>query len=279
MKTFELSRLTNYAKYDLAVNGKRYRNFALMFLLINAAALLFIILSKKRDAEIDLEFSSYITYATAWVNFITAISPLFIIISASLINIPLLDKLKRIHALMTPASSLEKFVWHAGLCFFGAIATVLASVILCEVLNLILVPLLLGFGKLESLTAKFFVAIYDSFRYINNLNDLQTAIMDLSIPLVSYSFITMVCTYRWRNGLLWSLLLMFAIGFIVSTALTALTMNDAFEQFFSSLFVGQNQIVAGWFFIAAMWIAILAMWYLAYRHFSNISLVNKLNKR
>ena len=283
MKNFNLERLKNYARYDLTVNAKQYRNFALIYVVIMAVVTLLYINEGWQTVinPINDEFCRTYWDSRVGADIFLWLSSLFILLAATYINIPLRGKQSRIRMLTTPADNCEKFAWHTSVSTLGAVAVAAVALIVCEVINLTIGTMLLGSEHIGSYVGRVIELAGDFFSPESYTRErIMEHIWPMGLYIFTFSFIALVSLYRWRYSMLWSLMFMFGIGIAGLIVLQSVLRSGSLYEYLMWLDGDPSHPdIIVWVLSIVGLVLTAGMWTLSYRRFRRIQVVDKLNKR
>ena len=155
MENFNKQRFCKYANWDLTINKGFYRNLALVifFTLLGVTICSFLIRWGMYKLTDSVEFFSAISSTGATIFSILTFE---LFVACGCVFHPLRNKQGRITNLTLPATSLEKYFWHIGLCVVGTIVIGLVSVAVCDALNALMTVCTVDYATVRSLfTATF----------------------------------------------------------------------------------------------------------------------------
>jgi hypothetical protein len=279
MKNFDFTRLTNYARYDLATNGRRYRNVALLFASLMVGFQLlgaYSLWSELRENAVHYRPFIDPTTETTGVA-IMVFGSIFGLICATLINLPLRSKQGRIQMLTVPAQNCEKFLWHVAVCTLGTLGIFLATFTLNELINQTLVRMVVGSAHVASFYGLLFDTIGDILLPLSAHNLLSAILLPPGFYVLNFSFVAMVSTFRWRNSLLWSMLMMVVIGVVWLLVMMPLLVNLPlfWVTFFHNFSIVERILLLD----VVEWGLIALIWVVTYRRFCRLRLIDKFNKK
>lgn len=173
MNNFDKARFCKYANWDLTINWKFYRNFALVIslTLLGTTICSFLLrwaCTKLLDSPMsDLGLTGFVLFS---------ILSIALLVTGGCVFHPLRNKQGRITHLTIPATSLEKYVWHILVCFFGTIVLGVASVAISDGLNALLTWWVMGGKEVHSLfvatfTPSDWLGMHDVITYSNMSGD------------------------------------------------------------------------------------------------------------
>ena len=134
MSTFNTTRFSNYAKFDLTINKNFYRNLALVMLatIVGVAVISFFMRWLMYQTFAPESFYQSLTLTSVAVLVIIEYS--FFITAGCTLH-PLRNKQGRITNLTIPATNLEKYLWHILICIGGCAVTAVVAVALADLVN------------------------------------------------------------------------------------------------------------------------------------------------
>ncbi len=150
MEYFNKQRFCKYANWDLTINKGFYRNLALVifFSVLGVTICSFIIRWGVHKMTYSEELFSALGLTGAVLFSILAFE---LYVACGCVFHPLRNKQGRITNLTLPATNLEKYLWHVGLCVVGTIVVGVVSVALCDALYALMTVCTVGKEAVSSL--------------------------------------------------------------------------------------------------------------------------------
>lgn len=143
MENFNTTRFANYAKWDLTINRKFYRN---MFVVLGIAILSITIISFALRWLMFAVDESIYTSDRLWKTSLYIVCAVMIgmeIMSACILH-PMRNKQGRITHITLPATPSEKYTWHVLICMGGTIIASLVAIAVSDGINALLSYLVMG---------------------------------------------------------------------------------------------------------------------------------------
>ena len=294
---FNKERFVNFAKYDLAINKKFYRNLSLATIVGTFGIALFGFMirwniwqnSAQQYPSADEEWVHgyiYDIFDFAWDCSGTSVC-LLVFCTLMLTGFSgcwahnMRSRQNRIMELTLPASNIEKFVWHLALTVGGGALLVALSALLADGLNALLCLFAMPKGaEVPSLIARMWNIVT-----LHRL-DGADAVKWLVITLCSCSYIMQLAFYIYGNSLKYkfNIILTYAAEQIISLILSiifitivtnihahwALSLSeDEVETMFEYIILGISAIEI---ILAAVFV------WLSYRNYVKAQLITPLNK-
>lgn len=173
---FNKERFCNFARYDLIINSRFYRNLSLVPLIgaVSIVACSCSLTYLVHSITGDYDHSGYTLFSV--IDYFTACC------LACLLNFMMLafagcwahnlrTKQGRITELTLPATNLEKFVWHMGLMIVGGLLVCIVSLLLADAVNALLTLLISSNENLQivSITSNVFECISGTYVFNNHM--------------------------------------------------------------------------------------------------------------
>lgn len=296
---FNKERFVNFARYDLAINKKFYRNLAL-FTVVGAMGIAlygFMIrwniwrsIADNYSAEGCMPGSEvwYAWNSVGTSGFLFAFCAIMLTIFSGCWAHNLRTRQGRIIELTLPASNAEKFLWHTGLMVGGGFLLVVLSMLLADGLNAILCLCTVPEGiEIQSLSTQIWslitIQITESFK----------AVKWICMAITLSSLLLQIGFYMYGNALKYkyNIILTYIAEQIISAVIfiAILICGATIVQSFSAVIFSTNTIeneedierIIGYglyaFAACEVIVAAVLVW-LSYRQYVKAQLITPLNK-
>lgn len=299
MENFDRQRFYKYAKWDLTINKVFYRNMALVIFFTMLGITVCSFLSRwgmyKMAVSDFYNPVSYVAEAGFTCATLFSIFVFGLLVASGCVFHPLRNKQGRISNLTIPATSLEKYLWHVGICVIGAIVVGVASVAVCDGLNALMAVSTIGKEAVSSIFATTFnpvnwvpvfkvsmeTADSEISGYFNNLLCSSTLLIYATVILQAgiYAFGNSV-KYKYNIPITYVILqitgfILFILFIVVVSVLCNYSngiSDEAFESFGKSLPV----II---YIVAALLILLGVLFFVwAYKRYTRAQLTSSFNK-
>ena len=192
MKSFNIKRFLNVARWDLSVNSKFYTRSAIMMMaFISTPIVLFYIYNMLTKGFLLMGNTS--DNVESFAMTIGLIGLAYSVISAGYMFHNLLTKQGRISELTLPATNLERFVWHAVVIMIGVPLVFFCGVVVADFLHF-LFRLMITNADIQSLTAAYYWSDFEGWH--NATPGLEDFMEDYGYELVTTIFIWGACYTR-----------------------------------------------------------------------------------
>lgn len=313
MKDFNKRRFLAYAKYDLNASRPFYRNVVFSIFLVAIGMMMLQVAVKwalHSVAGNDMMSYSYgqpqmpeeyhLASSLILLGFYFWTFSIGLFIMAGSWAHGMRNKKGRIGMLTLPVSSLEKYVWHTTLMVIGGLLTMLAALIVADMLNVVLTWLATGMFDWSNSTL---VAMCESCNYISSIlmpNVPEYAVMFEGLAYISAS-VLIVCAC-WTAAELMLFVLSNSIMFKFNVILTfvalsvlqsvlntccqsaALYMPDSFDSFVNIFMNAEYYTPNTMFFIAMGTLSVIGLaiaaglYWGGYKLFCKAQICDKWNK-
>lgn len=194
MKSFNIKRFLNVARWDLSVNSKFYtRSAVMMMAFISTPIVLFYIYNMLTKGFLLMGNTS--DNVESFAMTIGLIGLAYSVISAGYMFHNLLTKQGRISELTLPATNLERFVWHAVVILIGVPLVFFCGVVVADFLHF-LFRLMITNADIQSLTAAYYWGEGDFSNWHNYSPGFEDFMEDYGYELVTTIFIWGACYTR-----------------------------------------------------------------------------------
>ena len=161
MKSFNIKRFLNVARWDLSVNSKFYTRSAIMMMaFISTPIVLFYLYNMLTKGFLLMGNTS--DNVESFAMTIGLIGLAYSVISAGYMFHNLLTKQGRISELTLPATNLERFVWHAVVIMIGVPLVFFCGVVVADFLHF-LFRLMITNADIQSLTAAYYWSDFEGW--------------------------------------------------------------------------------------------------------------------
>ena len=192
MKSFNIKRFLNVARWDLSVNSKFYTRSAIMMMaFISTPIVLFYLYNMLTKGFLLMGNTS--DNVESFAMTIGLIGLAYSVISAGYMFHNLLTKQGRISELTLPATNLERFVWHAVVIMIGVPLVFFCGVVVADFLHF-LFRLMITNADIQSLTAAYYWSDFEGWH--NATPGLEDFMEDYGYELVTTIFIWGACYTR-----------------------------------------------------------------------------------
>ena len=192
MKSFNIKRFLNVARWDLSVNSKFYTRSAIMMMaFISTPIVLFYLYNMLTKGFLLMGNTS--DNVESFAVAISLIGLAYTVISAGYMFHNLLTKQGRISELTLPATNLERFVWHAVVIMIGVPLVFFCGVVVADFLHF-LFRLMITNADIQSLTAAYYWSDFEGWH--NATPGLEDFMEDYGYELVTTIFIWGACYTR-----------------------------------------------------------------------------------
>ncbi len=295
-----MTRFRRYANWDLTINWKFYRNFALVisFTLLGTTICSFLlrwVVTKLLDSPLSgVGFTGFALFC---------IMSIALLVTCGCVFHPLRNKQGRITNLTIPATSLEKYAWHILVCFFGTIVLCVASIAVCDGLNAMLTWWVMGGKEVHSLfvatfTPSDWIGMHDVITYSSMSGDYSYNAMSPD-PWVEDYTCALVCAlyagiflqssiYTFGNSLMYkynipvTYILLQVIGFIVfalfmiGTIVLGNYVDEISEETWNSFIKSWPALTYSGAAISVILGVLFYFW--SYKRYTKAQLTNVINK-
>ena len=194
MKSFNIKRFLNVARWDLSVNSKFYTRSAIMMMaFISTPIVLFYLYNMLTKGFLLMGNTS--DNVESFAMTIGLIGIAYSVISAGYMFHNLLTKQGRISELTLPATNLERFVWHAVVIMIGVPLVFFCGVVVADFLHF-LFRLMITNADIQSLTAAYYWGEGDFSNWHNYSPGFEDFMEDYGYELVTTIFIWGACYTR-----------------------------------------------------------------------------------
>jgi hypothetical protein len=164
-----------------------------------------------------------------------------------------------------------------AVCTLGTLGIFLATFTLNELINQTLVRMVVGSAHVASFYGLLFDTIGDILLPLSAHNLLSAILLPPGFYVLNFSFVAMVSTFRWRNSLLWSMLMMVVIGVVWLLVMMPLLVNLPlfWVTFFHNFSIVERILLLD----VVEWGLIALIWVVTYRRFCRLRLIDKFNKK
>lgn len=192
MKSFNIKRFLNVARWDLSVNSKFYTRSAIMMMaFISTPIVLFYLYNMLTKGFLLMGNTS--DNVESFAMTIGMIGIAYSVISAGYMFHNLLTKQGRISELTLPATNLERFIWHAVVIMIGVPLVFFCGVVVADFLHF-LFRLMITNADIQSLTAAYYWGDFEGWH--NATPGLEDFMEDYGYELVTTIFIWGACYTR-----------------------------------------------------------------------------------
>ena len=285
MKSFNIKRFLNVARWDLSVNSKFYTRSAIMMMaFISTPIVLFYLYNMLTKGFLLMGNTS--DNVESFAMTIGLIGLAYSVISAGYMFHNLLTKQGRISELTLPATNLERFVWHAVVIMIGVPLVFFCGVVVADFLHF-LFRLMITNADIQSLTAAYYWSDFEGWH--NATPGLEDFMEDYGYELVTTIFIWGACYTRsfslfnaWKYK--YNIPITFLFYFILWTVLPLVLL------FIGTMFFSEENVLdfMNWFkdanphnIIIGMGIVgilvYIGIWLLTYRLYKRAQLTTKRN--
>lgn len=196
MENFNTTRFANYAKWDLTINRKFYRNMfvvlgiAILSITIISFALRWLMFTVDENINIDNRLWRTSFYIVGAVAFGIGI------MSACILH-PMRNKQGRITHLTLPATPSEKYTWHVLICIGGTIIASLIAIAVSDGINALLSYLVMGPQGTGWLFGEYIRGDYFSLEnfmssYTSNVSSLKSDVEGMNFLNTFFSYYRIV---------------------------------------------------------------------------------------
>lgn len=194
MKSFNIKRFLNVARWDLSVNSKFYTRSAIMMMaFISTPIVLFYLYNMLTKGFLLMGNPS--DNVESFAVAISLIGLAYTVISAGYMFHNLLTKQGRISELTLPATNLERFVWHAVVILIGVPLVFFCGVVVADFLHF-LFRLMITNADIQSLTAAYYWGEGDFSNWHNYSPGFEDFMEDYGYEMVTTIFIWGACYTR-----------------------------------------------------------------------------------
>ena len=285
MKSFNIKRFLNVARWDLSVNSKFYTRSAIMMMaFISTPIVLFYLYNMLTKGFLLMGNTS--DNVESFAMTIGLIGIAYSVISAGYMFHNLLTKQGRISELTLPATNLERFVWHAVVILIGVPLVFFCGVVVADFLHF-LFRLMITNADIQSLTAAYYWSDFEGWH--NATPGLEDFMEDYGYELVTTIFIWGACYTRsfslfnaWKYR--YNIPITFLFYFILWTVLPLVLLFIG-TMFFSEEYVldfmnwikdvNPHNIIIGVGIVGLL--VYIGIWLLTYRLYSRAQLTTKRN--
>ena len=285
MKSFNIKRFLNVARWDLSVNSKFYTRSAIMMMaFISTPIVLFYLYNMLTKGFLLMGNTS--DNVESFAMTIGLIGLAYSVISAGYMFHNLLTKQGRISELILPATNLERFVWHAVVILIGVPLVFFCGVVVADFLHF-LFRLMITNADIQSLTAAYYWSDFEGWH--NYSPGFEDFMEDYGYELVTTIFIWGACYTRsfslfnaWKYK--YNIPITFLFYFILWTVLPLILL------FIGTMFFSEENVMnfMNWFkdanphniIIGVGIVGILVyigIWLLTYRLYKRAQLTTKRN--
>ena len=192
MKSFNIKRFLNVARWDLSVNSKFYTRSAIMMMaFISTPIVLFYLYNMLTKGFLLMGNTS--DNVESFAMTIGMIGIAYSVISAGYMFHNLLTKQGRISELTLPATNLERFLWHAVVILIGVPLVFFCGVVVADFLHF-LFRLMITNADIQSLTATYYWGDFEGWH--NATPGLEDFMEDYGYELVTTIYIWGACYTR-----------------------------------------------------------------------------------
>lgn len=192
MKSFNIKRFLNVARWDLSVNSKFYTRSAIMMMaFISTPIVLFYLYNMLTKGFLLMGNTS--DNVESFAMTIGLIGLAYSVISAGYMFHNLLTKQGRISELTLPATNLERFVWHVVVILIGVPLVFFCGVVVADFLHF-LFRLMITNADIQSLTATYYWGDFSNWH--NYSPGFEDFMEDYGYELVTTISIWFACYIR-----------------------------------------------------------------------------------
>jgi len=285
MKSFNIKRFLNVARWDLSVNSKFYTRSAIMMMaFISTPIVLFYLYNMLTKGFLLLGNTS--DNVESFAMTIGMIGIAYSVISAGYMFHNLITKQGRISELTLPATNLERFVWHAVVIMIGVPLVFFCGVVVADFLHF-LFRLMITNADIQSLTAAYYWSDFEGWH--NATPGLEDFMEDYGYELVTTIFIWGACYTRsfslfnaWKYK--YNIPITFLFYFILWTVLPLILLfigTMCFSEEYVLDFmnwlkdVNPHNIIIGMGIVGLL--VYIGIWLLTYRLYTRAQLTTKRN--
>ena len=287
MKSFNIKRFLNVARWDLSVNSKFYTRSAIMMMaFISTPIVLFYLYNMLTKGFLLMGNNS--DNVESFAMTIGLIGLAYSVISAGYMFHNLLTKQGRISELTLPATNLERFVWHAVVIMIGVPLVFFCGVVVADFLHF-LFRLMITNADIQSLTAAYYWGEGDFSNWHNYSPGFEDFMEDYGYELVTTIIIWGACYTRsfslfnaWKYK--YNIPITFLFYFILWTVLPLVLLFIG-TMFFSEEYVldfmnwikdaNPHNIIIGVGIVGIL--VYIGIWLLTYRLYKRAQLTTKRN--
>ena len=287
MKSFNIKRFLNVARWDLSVNSKFYTRSAIMMMaFISTPIVLFYLYNMLTKGFLLMGNTS--DNVESFAMTIGLIGIAYSVISAGYMFHNLLTKQGRISELTLPATNLERFVWHAVVIMIGVPLVFFCGVVVADFLHF-LFRLMITNADIQSLTAAYYWGEGDFSNWHNYSPGFEDFMEDYGYELVTTIIIWGACYTRsfslfnaWKYK--YNIPITFLFYFILWTVLPLVLLFIG-TMFFSEEYVldfmnwfkdaNPHNIIIGVGIVGLL--VYIGIWLLTYRLYKRAQLTTKRN--
>ena len=280
MKSFNLRRFLNVARWDLTVNSQFYTRSALLMLAITCMPVVLYYLYGLLVIPDFMELNKY-DNTEGFNTSIALIGFAYLIISSGYMFHNLLTRQGRINELTLPSTNLERFLWHFVVIVFGVQLVYAFGVVLADVLH-VLFRLAIPDAGIKSLSYQHFV---DSWYIIPSFSD--DSRFDIGIHLfiyiMTYCYVrsfSLANAWKYRYNIPWTFFIYFLLQTFVPLFLLFVGIQfitaERMENFLN--WISQTRPMA--WIVGANILALLlyvGIWLLTYRLYCRAQITTKRN--
>ena len=280
MKSFNLRRFLNVARWDLTVNRQFYTRSVLLMLAVTCMPVVLFYFFGKRTIPYFSELNKYDSIEIFVVP-MSLIGLAYLIISSGYMFHNLLTRQGRVSELTLPSSNLERFLWHFVVIVFGVQVVFFCGVVLADVLH-VLFRLAIPGAQNKSLAYNFLIGVWS---VIPSFSD--DSRIDFGLTLFIY---IMMCCYvrsfslanawKYRYNIPWTFFIYFLLQTFVPLLLlsvgTQFISIERVESFFN--WISQTSPMA--WIVGINTVALLlyvGIWLLTYRLYCRAQITTKRN--
>lgn len=300
MDNFNKQRFLQVAKWDLTINRSFYRNLSIVTLAGVVAICIFAFFIRWM-VEDDTNVEDMVYGTVEWTNiFITNFISIILLVSAGCINHPLRNKQGRISVLTIPATSCEKFLWHALLMTIGCAIFCSLCVVVADAIYALLSIMVFPADEFRSITLQYIYSLLGIFP-----DEKVQGITQYSIQMIqsggilninSFYFCTWmahilaIAVFAFGNAIKYKyniiltvifiiiLQFVFSILFFTSVILFGDKIGDFFDTYFTEDVL--PTIINGIFIVGGIICLVISvvLWYYSYRLYCKAQVTSNMNK-
>ena len=286
MKSFNIKRFLNVARWDLSVNSKFYTRSAIMMMaFISTPIVLFYLYNMLTKGFLLMGNTS--DNVEGFAVTISLIGIAYMIISSGYMFHNLLTKQGRISELTLPATNLERFLWHVVVIVIGVQLVYFCGVVVADFLHF-LFRLAIQNADIQSLTAACFWGVGEPWiessnvGYINFVKNYGYEIT-LAIFIWASCYTRSFCLFnawKYKYNIPWTFLFYFILQTVLPLVLLFLgTMFFSKENVLDFMEwlkdVNPHNIIIGMDIVGIL--VYICIWLLTYRLYKRAQLTTKRN--
>lgn len=309
MSNFETNRFMTYAKWDLTINKSFYLNCAI----VTAIVVVILTLSSATQYFNFYETGAPEAYTIIYGLSISCIEWSVLIFFGFFLH-NMLTRKSRTYELSIPASNLEKFTWHIIFCVVGGALFSFIGIIIFDIIQTIWIGSSIGFDQVHHIVKGIFsydtVEMFKSqsthsdittqFAYIQSDNDnikneLTNVFQDISeigglcgfsSLFFQISIMVLVNSFKYKNNIPWTLLIVFCISITAVIVIAALATIYGPSMFNNEYTYGSIQKLFNTLHVktaleictAIQFILGTAFWAWTYRNYTHSQIISKRNQ-